>query len=96
MIMAFCLFVYSVVESYLRCRLKKTGKTVKNQMNRLIQNPILKWIFILFMKPAEVLVSVNCRIHRFIVNLDEDLTEIPGVLGPSFEKYYFSGTSCEM
>ena len=96
MIMVLCLFVYSVVEWYLRCRLKETGKTVKNQLKKPIQNPTLKWIFILFMKPAEVVLSVNSQIQRFIVNLDEDVTEILGVLGPSFEKYYFLRETCEM
>jgi len=96
MIMVLCLFVYSVVEWYLRCRLKETGKTVKNQVNKPIQNPTLKWIFILFMKPAEVVVSINSHIQRFIVNLDTDVTEILGVLGPSFEKYYFLRETCEM
>ncbi len=96
MIMVLCLFVYSVVEWYLRCRLKETGKTVKNQVNKPIQNPTLKWIFILFMKPAEVVVSINSHIQRFIVNLDTDVTEILGVLGPSFEKYYFLRETCEI
>ena len=96
MIMVLCLFVYSVVEWYLRCRLKETGKTVKNQVNKPIQNPTLKWIFILFMKPAEVVVSINSHIQRFIVNLDTYVTEILGVLGPSFEKYYFLRETCEI
>lgn len=96
MIMVLCLFLYSVVEWYLRSRLKETGKTVKNQLNKPIQNPTLKWIFILFMRPAEVEVAVNSHKQRFIVNLDKDVSEILGVLGPSFEKYYFLKETCEI
>jgi len=43
----------------------------------------------LFMKPAEVTVSVNSHIRRFIVNLDEVVTEILDVMGPECRKYYF-------
>ncbi len=96
MIMVLCLFVYAVAEWLLRSRLKETGKKVKNQLNKLIQNPTMKWIFMLFMKPAEVTVSVNSHIRRFIVNLDEVVTEILDVMGPECRKYYFLRETCEM
>ena len=89
MIMVLCLFVYAIAEWYLRSKLKETGMTVKNQLNKPIQNPTMKWIFTLFMRPAEVTVSSNSHIQRFIVNLDEDVTQILELMGPSFEKYYF-------
>lgn len=96
MIMVLCLFVYAIAEWYLRSRLKETGKTVKNQLKKPIQNPTMKWIFTLFMRPAEVTVSLHSQIQRFIVNLDEEVTEILELMGPAFEKYYFVRPTREM
>ena len=96
MIMVLCLFVYAVAEWYLRSKLKEMGKMVKNQLKKPIQNPTLKWIFMLFMRPAEVTLTVNSQIQRFIVNLDEEVTQILGIMGSSFEKYYFIQPTCEM
>jgi len=39
---------------------------------------------------------LNSHIQRFIVNLDEDVTQILEIMGPSFEKYYFVKPTCEM
>jgi transposase len=96
MIMVLCLFVYSVAEWLLRARLKATGKSVKNQLKKPIQNPTMKWIFMLFMRPAEVTISVNSQIRRFIVNLDEVVTEILELMGPACQKYYFLRVTREM
>jgi transposase len=96
MIMVLCLFVYAVSEWYLRTRLREMGKTVKNQLKKPIQNPTMKWIFMIFMRPAEVSITLNSRIQRFIVNLDEETRDILQVMGPAFEKYYFVRKTCEM
>jgi len=96
MIMVLCLFVYAIAEWYLRSRLKETGTTVKNQLKKPIQNPTMKWIFTLFMRPAEVTVTINSHIQRFIVNLDDEMTQILDLLGPAFQKYYFVRSTCEM
>jgi len=96
MIMVLCLFVYAIAEWYLRSRLKETGTTVKNQLEKPIQNPTMKWIFTLFMRPAEVTVTINSHIQRFIVNLDDEMTQILDLLGPAFQKYYFVRSTCEM
>lgn len=96
MVMVLCLFVYAVAEWHIRSQLKKTGKTVKNQLKKPIQNPTMKWIFTLFMRPAEVTVTLNSQIQRFIVNLDEEVIQILDVMGPAFGKYYFVRSTCEM
>jgi len=66
MIMVLCLFVYAIAEWYLRAKLKETGKMVNNQLKKPIQNPTMKWIFTLFMRPAEVTVSLNTHIHGLL------------------------------
>ena len=96
MIMVLCLFVYAVAEWHLRTRLKETKTTVKNQLKKPIQNPTMKWIFTLFMRPAEVTVTLNSQIQRFIVNLDDEVIKILALMGPAFEKFYFMRSIREM
>lgn len=96
MIMVLCLFVYAVAEWHLRTRLRETGTTVKNQLKKPIQNPTMKWIFTLFMRPAEVTVTLNSHIQRFIVNLDDEVNQILTLMGPAFEKYYFVRSTREI
>jgi len=94
--MVLCLFVYAAAEWYLRLKLKVSGATVKNQVKKPIQNPTMKWIFTIFMKPAEVILSVNSQSKRFIVNLEDETLDILKIMGPSFRNYYFVRDSCEM
>ena len=75
---------------------KESGATVKNQLKKPVQNPTMKWIFTLFMRPAEVIFSVNSHSKRFIVNLEEETLDILNIMGPSFRNYYFVMESCEM
>jgi transposase len=96
MLMVLCLFVYAAAEWFLRLKLKESGATVKNQLKKPIQNPTMKWIFTLFMRPAEVIISVNSQSTRFIVNLEDETLDILNVMGPSFGNYYFVRESCEM
>jgi len=96
MIMVLCLFVYAVAEWDLRSKLKETGTSVKNQLKKPVQNPTMKWIFTIFMRPAEVIVSVDSMSKRFIVNLDEETLGILNVMGPTFRNYYFVRETCEM
>jgi len=39
---------------------------------------------------------LHSQIQRFIVNLDEEVTEILELMGPAFEKYYFVRPTREM
>jgi transposase len=96
MIMVLCLFVYAVAEWDLRTKLKESGSTVKNQLKKPVQNPTMKWIFTIFMRPAEVIFSVNSLSKRFIVNLDTETLDILNVMGPTFRNYYFIQETCEM
>ena len=48
------------------------------------------------MRPAEVTVTFNSHIQRYIVNLDDKITQILHLMGPSFEKYYFVRPNREM
>ena len=45
MVMTLCLLVYNVAQHKLRSRLKETGATLPNQLDKQVQNPTLRWIF---------------------------------------------------
>jgi transposase len=96
MLMVLCLFVYAAAEWYLRLKLKESGANVKNQLKKPIQNPTMKWIFTIFMRPTEVIFSMNSQSKRFIVNLEDETLDILNVMGPSFSNYYSVRESCEM
>ena len=57
---------------------------------------MMKWIFTLFMRPAEVTVALNSHIQRFVVNLNDEITQILDPMGPPFKKYYFVKPTCEI
>lgn len=44
-VMTLCLLVYNIAQYKLRSRLKETGETLPNQLNKPVQNPTLRWIF---------------------------------------------------
>jgi transposase len=45
MVMTLCLLVYNVAQYHLRDKLKTTGETLPNQLDKEVQNPTLRWIF---------------------------------------------------
>jgi transposase len=49
MIMVLSLLIYSFAEWRLREKLKETGKSVPNQLNKPTQRPTMRWIFEIFM-----------------------------------------------
>ena len=44
-VMTLCLLVYNIAQYKLRLRLKETGETLPNQLNKPVQNPTLRWVF---------------------------------------------------
>jgi transposase len=45
MVMTVCLLVYNVAQYQLRDKLKTTGETLPNQLEKEVQNPTLRWVF---------------------------------------------------
>jgi transposase len=88
MIMVLTLMVYSVAEWKLRKRLKETGETVPNQVKKQIQNPTLKWVFVLMRGITEVKIEVESQVIIKIANLDEVKDKIIRLMGKNCEKYY--------
>ena len=57
MIMVLSLLIYSFAEWKLREKLKETGQTVLNQLNKPTQRPTMRWVFEIFMGVIQVIVT---------------------------------------
>jgi len=84
MIMVMSLLIYSFAEWRLRERLKETGQTVPNQLNK----PTMRWIFETFMGVIQSVVLDRGKIIKVIVHLSELQTTILRLLGRECENYY--------
>ncbi|CAJ35805.1 IS1634 family transposase [Methanocella arvoryzae] len=88
MIMVLCLLIYSILEWKLREKLKSSGKTVRSQTKKRIQNPTMKWVFYLFLGVAEVHVNIENHSLTEITHITDDLRTILDLLGEPYKKYY--------
>ncbi|OPY26293.1 MAG: Transposase DDE domain protein [Methanocella sp. PtaU1.Bin125] len=88
MIMVLCLMIYSLLEWKLRQKLKETGKTVRSQIRKQVQNPSMKWVFFLFYGVAEILIQRGDILYKELLNMTDELQSLLGLLGTDYEKYY--------
>ena len=88
MIMVLCLFIYSIAQWTLRKRLKETGKFVRNQVNKPVQNPTMRWVFFLFRGITEATIRLGGDSMRRLANMTEELWDILSLMGKECEKYY--------
>ncbi len=88
MIMVLCLFIYSIAQWTLRHRLKETGKFVRNQVNKPVQNPTMRWVFFLFRGITEATIRLGGDSVRRLANMNEELWDILSLMGKECEKYY--------
>jgi transposase len=88
MIMVLCLFIYSIAQRTIRQRLKETGKFVRNQVNKPVQNPTMRWVFFLFRGITEATIQLGGASERGLANMTEELRDILSLMGEECEKYY--------
>ena len=88
MIMVLCLFLYSIAQWTLRQRLKETGKFVRNQVKKPVQNPTMRWVFFLFRGVTEATIRLGGDSMRKLANMTEELWDILSLMGKECEKYY--------
>ena len=88
MIMVLCLFLYSIAQWTLRKRLKETGKFVRNQVKKPVQNPTMRWVFFLFRGITEVTIRLDGSSERRLANMTDELWDILSLMGKECEKYH--------
>ncbi len=52
------------------------------------QIPTMKWVFFLFRKITELVIEIDGKKFRKILNLDEETIKILNLMGEKYEKYY--------
>ncbi|WP_094228363.1 hypothetical protein [Methanolobus psychrotolerans] len=88
LVMVLCLFLYSIAQWKLRTKLKKTGYFVKNQVEKPVQNPTMRWIFFLFRGGAEVEIVIEAAVETKVANMKDELWQILDLMGEECRKYY--------
>ena len=88
MIMVLSLLIYSFAEWRLREKLKETGQTVPNQLNKPTQRPTMRWVFEIFMGVIQAIVIESGKIIKVSVNLSGPQKTILLLLGQECKNYY--------
>ena len=88
MVMVLCLLLYSIAEWKLRTRLEEAKEAIRNQMKKKTQIPTMKWVFFLFRRITELVIEIDGRKLRKVLNLDEETIKILRLMGEEYEKYY--------
>jgi transposase len=88
MIMVLSLLIYSFAEWRLREKLKETGQTVPNQLNKPTQRPTMRWVFEIFMGVIQAVVTSGGKVIKVSVNLNSVQVTILRLLGQGCENYY--------
>jgi transposase len=84
MLMGLCLLVYTMGQRMMRKEIEKRKIGIKNQVNKLTNNPTMRWIFQLFQGIHYVLTEGQ----EYISNLKEERKEILSYFSINCQKYY--------
>ena len=85
MVMTLALLVYNLSQYRIRQRLKAENKTIPNATKKPIQNPTMRWIFLL-MKGINVLYQDGKRVQ--ICGIRECIADVISLLGEGVKKAY--------
>ena len=88
MVMVLCLLLYSIGEWKLRTRLEEAKEAIRNQVKKKTQTPTMKWVFFLFRRVTELVVEVDGKRIKKVLNLDEETIKVLKLMGKKYEKYY--------
>jgi len=81
--------VYSLAEKKIREMLKKSEKTISDQVGNPTGTPTLRWIFQLFEGVLMFMNRDGTEVTYQAMNMDDDLKLIVDLLGPAVKKMYF-------
>lgn len=90
MVMCLCLLVYMIAQRYLRQRLEEAKSSVPNQLNKPTRIPTMRWIFQLFEGVHLLIRKTEQHIEKIVLNMNAVRSHILAILGPRFQKMYFS------
>lgn len=88
MVMVLCLLLYSIAEWKLRTRLEEAKEAIRNQVKKKTQIPTMKWVFFLFRRITELVIEIDGKRIKKVLNLDEENIKVLKLMGEKYEKYY--------
>jgi len=88
MIMVLSLLIYSFAEWRLREKLKETGLTIPNQLNKPTQRPTMRWVFEIFMGVIQAVIIQDGKVVKVSVNLNNTQVKILALRGKECKNYY--------
>ena len=86
--MVLSLLIYSFAEWRLREKLKETGLTIPNQLNKPTQQPTMRWVFEIFMGVIQAVIIQDGKVVKVSVNLNNTQIKILALLGKECKNYY--------
>jgi len=88
MVMVLCLLLYSIAEWKLRTRLEEAKEAIRNQVKKKTQTPTMKWVFFKFRRITELVIEIEGKRIKKVLNLDEETIKVVKLMGEKYEKYY--------
>ncbi len=88
MVMVLCLLLYSIAEWKLRTRLEEAKEAIRNQVKKKTETPTMKWVFFLFRRITELVIEIDGKKIKKVLNLDEETIKVLKLMGEKYEKYY--------
>jgi len=88
MIMVFSLLIYSFAEWRLREKLRETGQSIPNQLNKPTQRPTMRWVFEIFMGVIQAAIVQDGKVIKVSTNLNRTQITILAMLGKECKNYY--------
>jgi transposase len=88
MVMVLCLLLYSIAEWKLRAKLEDTKEAIRNHVKKKTQTPTMRWVFFLFRRITELMIEIDGKNVKKVLNLDEETIKVLKLLGEKYEKYY--------
>jgi len=90
MVMGLCLLIYALTEHQLRQALREQNETVPDQLGKPTQSITLRRVFQIFEGIHVATLHLPGGPQQFVTNLNDLHHQILRLLGPPFEKIYFS------
>ena len=88
MIMVLSLLIYSFAEWRLREKLRETGQSIPNQLNKPTQRPTMRWVFEIFMGVIQAAIVQDGKVIKVSTNLNRTQIIILALLGKECKNYY--------
>ncbi|AKB38773.1 Mobile element protein [Methanosarcina siciliae C2J] len=68
--------------------MEEAKEAIRNQVKKKTQTPTMKWVFFLFRRITELVIEIDGKRIKKVLNLDEETIKVLKLMGEKYEKYY--------